>query len=250
LFRAYKPPLTQKITANIKGLVNSIALAIELAPSATWGEPLHVSGLFRVLVDHLAEDKLQATILAEYILLLSRIALVDVQVFVALVAGTAKSKGVPDAEIWEVIMTQWWNRFDNMSEPRHRKLTAMGISCLVSTGKHEVLDRFAFEIANIWLDVLGEIKEQENQREDESGLSLFWDKPFEELYKNVEQTPEYERRREIFNNDPVRTVKLTTFIKEMLAKAQAACGPQTFTNLYVSKMDATVSDQLTKFLEE
>ena len=58
-------------------------------------------------------------------------------------------------------------KFDNMSEPRHRKLTAMGVSCLVSTGKREVLDRFAFEIANIWLDVLGEIQEQENQREDE-----------------------------------------------------------------------------------
>lgn len=41
----------------------------------------------------------------------------------------------------------------------------MGISCLVSTGKHEVLDRFAFEIANIWLDVLGEIKEQESQED-------------------------------------------------------------------------------------
>ena len=38
----------------------------------------------------------------------------------------------------------------------------MGVSCLVSTGKHEVLDRFVFEIANIWLDVLGEIKEQED----------------------------------------------------------------------------------------
>lgn len=98
----------------------------------------------------------------------------------------------------------------------------MGVSCLVSTGKHEVLDRFAFEIANIWLDVLGEIKEQENQKEDDryvfqisdspllftwidlvdptllySGLSLYWDKPFEELYKNVDQTPEYERRREV-----------------------------------------------------
>lgn len=54
-----------------------------------------------------------------------------------------------------------------MSEPRHRKLAAMGVSCLVSTGKHEVLDRFAFEIANIWLDVLGEIKEQESQKEND-----------------------------------------------------------------------------------
>jgi hypothetical protein len=99
----------------------------------------------------------------------------------------------------------------------------MGIACLVSTGKHEVLDRFAFEIANIWLDVLGEIKEQESQKGEDrcvlvlssdistshpcprelidrppySGLSLFWDKPFEELHHNVEETLEYERRREV-----------------------------------------------------
>lgn len=42
----------------------------------------------------------------------------------------------------------------------------MGISRLVSTGKREVLDRFGFEIANIWLDVLCEVKEQEVREED------------------------------------------------------------------------------------
>jgi hypothetical protein len=97
---------------------------------------------------------------------------------------------------------------------------------------------------------------------------LFWDKPFEEIYKDADQTPEYERQREvssprhtglgregltpkfcqIFNNDPARTVKLATFIKEMLARAQAACGPQNFNNLYAAKMDATVSEQLMKLL--
>jgi len=57
LFEAYKPSLTQAITFNMKALINSITLAVELAPSATWGEPLHVSGLFGVLVDHLAKDE-------------------------------------------------------------------------------------------------------------------------------------------------------------------------------------------------
>jgi hypothetical protein len=51
-----------------------------------------------------------ATILVDYILLFSRIAMADAQVFVTLVAETAKSKGVPEADIWEVIMSQWWNR--------------------------------------------------------------------------------------------------------------------------------------------
>ena len=49
----------------------------------------------------------------------------------------------------------------------------MGVSCLVSTGKREVLDRFAFEIANIWLDVLGEIKEQESQKDERYALLDF-----------------------------------------------------------------------------
>ena len=63
LFTAYKPPLTQNITANIKGLVNSVALAVELAPSAAWGEPLHVSGLFSVLVDQLSADNVNHYVL-------------------------------------------------------------------------------------------------------------------------------------------------------------------------------------------
>ena len=46
-----------------------------------------------------------------------------------------------------------------MSEPRHRKLAAMGIASLVSTGRHEVLDRLPTEICNLWLDVFGEIRE-------------------------------------------------------------------------------------------
>lgn len=46
-----------------------------------------------------------------------------------------------------------------MSEPRHRKLTAMGIANLVSTGRHEVLERLHSEIFNLWVDVFGEIRE-------------------------------------------------------------------------------------------
>lgn len=55
------------------------------------------------------------------------------------------------------------NKFDNMSEPRHRKLTAMGIACLVSTARPEVLQRLPGEIFNLWLDVFGELREVEDQ---------------------------------------------------------------------------------------
>ena len=55
------------------------------------------------------------------------------------------------------------NKFDNMSEPRHRKLTAMGIASLVSTARPEFLQRLPGEIFNIWLDVFGELREAEDQ---------------------------------------------------------------------------------------
>lgn len=50
-------------------------------------------------------------------------------------------------------------QFDNMSEPRHRKLTAMGIASLVSTGRPEILRRLSTEIFNLWMDVFSEIQE-------------------------------------------------------------------------------------------
>ena len=48
----------------------------------------------------------------------------------------------------------------------------MGLSCLISTGKHEVLDRFSSEIARIWLLVLEEInKEVKEINREEKGIN-------------------------------------------------------------------------------
>lgn len=50
-----------------------------------------------------------------------------------------------------------------MSEPRHRKLTAMAYASLVSTGRPEVLKRLPSEVFNLWMDVFGEIQEAYDQ---------------------------------------------------------------------------------------
>lgn len=106
-----------------------------------------------------------------------------------------------------------------MSEPRHRKLAAMGMASLVSTGRHEVLDRLPTEICNLWLDVLCEIREAHQSAEsgNEYGsrffshalwntdvyyyerrsyptLHLYWDRVPESFYRETEGMPEYKRR--------------------------------------------------------
>lgn len=58
-------------------------------------------------------------------------------------------------------------QFDHMSEPRHRKLAALGIASLVSTGRPEVLDRLPNEIFNLWTDVFFEVKESKSLAENE-----------------------------------------------------------------------------------
>ena len=157
--------------------------------------------------------QLQALMLTEYVYFLARIAIADRQLFLQLVSATAAALNLPEAQVWEPILNQWWTRvrlpisspplspvltnnpfpsspspsscssvsscsslatcssqrlqFDNMSEPHLRKLTAMGIANLVSTGRPEVLDRLSTEVCNLWIDVFGEIKEAQNNAENE-----------------------------------------------------------------------------------
>ena len=79
----------------------------------------------------------------------------------------------------------------------------MGVSCLVSTGKREVLDKFAFEIANIWLDVLGEIQEQENQKEDERCVPPI-PRPLLHLFTEIDRLTIYLQRSELVLGQAIR----------------------------------------------
>jgi len=54
-----------------------------------------------------------------------------------------------------------------MAEPRHRKLTAMAMGRLVASGRPEALKRLSGEIFNVWLDVLGEMKEAMSSDDDQ-----------------------------------------------------------------------------------
>lgn len=60
-------------------------------------------------------------------------------------------------------------KFDNVSEPRHRKLYAMGLAALVATGRPEVLERLPTEVFDLWTDVFAELKEVQKQKENEFG---------------------------------------------------------------------------------
>lgn len=121
----------------------------------------------------------------EHIYLFARMVLQDTPVFLQLVAVTSPAENLSVSQLLHKLLDQWWRKvwevhqcgdvypliltqFDNMAEPRCRKLAAMGMGRLVASGRPEVLERLPGEIFNLWLDVLGEMKEAlETDSEDE-----------------------------------------------------------------------------------
>ncbi|KAJ7590824.1 armadillo-type protein [Mycena floridula] len=241
---------------NLKCLLRALNLIFQTSGSALWGAPLFDSGLFAYLVNTLLLNKETPILLTEHILLLSRIVLADREIFLRLIAATASAQGVSENTLYTGLLDQWWGKFDNMSEPRARKLCAMGMAALVSTGRPEVLERLSGEIFNMWMDVFGEIKEAQvgwnaSSTDDDTpvspnNLQRHWELDLapHEWFQNTENTAEFHRRKAVYDADPVRTTQLTSFVAQRLQEAEAVCGQQSFQSLYLSQADPLVLQQI------
>ncbi|RDB22808.1 Importin-11 [Hypsizygus marmoreus] len=257
LFTAFLTALKSDsvVLLNAADMLIALNLLVQIAPSTLWGEAMHTSGLFAHIVTTLVDGEVSTLLLTEHIYFLSRVVMADRQMFMQLMAATASARNLKESYLYDGILDQWHAKFDNMSEPRHRKLTAMGIAALVSTGRPEVLQRLPVEIFNLWIDVFYEIKEARLAAETDasgspipspSNLRRHWElnEAPTQYYQNTEGTPEYERRKAVYDKDPIRTMHLGTFVGTHLQEAEAACGPQAFQSLYLSKADPTVLQQI------
>ncbi|KIK67986.1 hypothetical protein GYMLUDRAFT_36796 [Collybiopsis luxurians FD-317 M1] len=250
------------LQANKKDALGALSLLLQLTPSELWGDAMNSSGLFPYLLDIFIMDKDEDTqILCEIEYLFSRIALSDSEMFLKLISAAAQvvkagreGPHVPmsEAKVYELFLDRWWGTFDYMSQPKHRKLVAMGTAALVATGQPEILARLHSELFNLWMDVFGEIKEAQNPvTTDDDGqevpayLTLYWeqDDAPASYYQGAEGTPEYDRRKQIFESDLVRTAQLSAFVGDRLREAEARVGP-TFQQRYLAEADPTVLQQI------
>ncbi|KAF7964633.1 hypothetical protein HWV62_4752, partial [Athelia sp. TMB] len=208
------------------------------------------SGLFTYIINRVLDEESPAQQTTQYLYVLSRIVTADAKIFMQLISATASSSGVPDdSKLVSDLMDVWWARFDNMAEPRQRKLTAMAIASFVSTGHPQVLQRLSTEIFNLWMDVFCEIQEVYDHAA--SNGTIFWDEDQapSSYYKETEGTPEWSRRHKLFETDPVRTILLSTYVAARLQEAETACGgPQAIQQLYLQDVDQTVLKQIQAYL--
>ncbi|KAG2013512.1 ran binding protein 11 [Coprinopsis cinerea AmutBmut pab1-1] len=254
IFQSFLTAFQSKaMSINMRDMLTSLEILVQLSPSALWGEPLHASGLFAHLLSTLIEGEAATHLLTAILFLFSRIVMADKRMFLQLMSATAGVLGREELKLYDGLLDQWWGKFDNLSEPRHRKLVAMGISALVSTGHPEVLKRLSGEIFNLWLDVFGEIKETlETHGQDPTSLDMVsptnlrrhWelDEAPTEYYQDSEGTVEYDRRKALYERDPVRSVHLNAYVATQLREAEATAGPSF--QQYLNDADPTVLKQI------
>ncbi|KAF8917892.1 armadillo-type protein [Mucidula mucida] len=248
LFVAFYEALRNvSVTSNLKDMVICINNIVGTNPSSLWGEALHVSGLFAYLMTTLLDSEVVTFVLIEHIYVFARIVMADRAMFAQLMTHTAPALKITEAKLYELLMDAWWTKFDSMSEGKHRKLCAMGVAALVSTGRPEVLERLPTEILTYGWTSLGKSRKPPSA---ESPLRRHWeleDAPYA-YFKESQNTPEYDRRKMLYDNDPVRTIKLSTYVGERLREAEAIYGSSVFRGQFLSKADPTVLQQIEKEL--
>ncbi|KAF8341568.1 ran binding protein 11 [Cantharellus anzutake] len=251
LHSAYLQSVKSANGVNVKDVIDIINIMIQVAPSGLWAEAMHSSGLFDYMLNSVVRDKGNDRLLIEEFHVFARIIIQDVTIFLRLVdAAQARTNG--NIDLFDKLLDQWWRKFDSMAEPQHRKLTAMAMARLVATGRPAALKRMSGETFNLWLDVLGEMKEA-IAAEDENHLHLYWKQNGgtipDRLLKDSEGSLEEGRRKALYANDPVQATLLTAYITAQLQEAprNAPTGPDSF-NAHLAKADPLVLDQLKKAL--
>jgi hypothetical protein len=115
-------------TSSIRRLLFTLSLLVRTTPLSTLAPQLLDSGIFQHILTALEDDKASGLILAAYLEILSRIAMIDPNIFLQLVAHTGAGE-----KPLEVVLDALWRNFDYVGEVRMRKAVAMGAGALLTT---------------------------------------------------------------------------------------------------------------------
>lgn len=102
--------MNQAVQTNQKDMIITLQLLVQLTPAQLWAEPMHLSGLFGLLIKSVMEDKVITLLLTEDVCLFARMAISDSAMLSQLIAATAASTNRPESELWNGVLDQWWRR--------------------------------------------------------------------------------------------------------------------------------------------
>jgi hypothetical protein len=130
----YKSLTATKLpAAQLNRVLTTISLLIRTSPLSSLAHLLLDSGIFQHAITALDDDKASGLVLASYLEILARIAMIDPNVFLQMVAETARRGGRDEVKDLEIVLDAIWRNFDYVGEARMRKMVAMGAGALLTT---------------------------------------------------------------------------------------------------------------------
>ena len=137
------------------------------------------------------------------------------------------------------LLAEWFSHIDNIGDPSRRKLMCMALTKLLSTSQPFILSQLQL-LMDFWTVLVAELRDD---TEDASVDSLVFEslEQLQSLDTSIPEAPEDERNRLLTYTDPVRSVKITEWIRHYLQQAIEGCGGQdAFQNEWLVNVDKDV----------
>ncbi|GAA5896429.1 karyopherin KAP120 [Sporobolomyces salmoneus] len=231
----------------VKTVLHSMNTIFKTCPSpASWAAALDESLCFQRMLEVVSQADTSALITTKYLCSIARIILSSPETFHHLVASTASRTNTSSDHLLGIILNQFIDRLDNMSQGGQRKIVALALAELVVTTNPIVLSRLGDLVAS-WSGVLAQTEET---LEGDAELYHVPDDYTSDVEYDYEETLESSRKTALSASDPMVTHKLSTFIGEKLSKAQEINGgTDAFGQQWLSQVDPIVVEELVKRLE-
>jgi hypothetical protein len=125
---------TSKANSNsVRRLLTTLSLLVRTSPLDVLAPQLLESGIFQHILTALEDDTASGIILAAYLEILARIAMIGAGVFLQMVDHAARVAGRDTHKALEEVLDAIWRNFDYVGEARMRKAVAMGVGSLLVT---------------------------------------------------------------------------------------------------------------------
>ncbi|GAA5889895.1 hypothetical protein JCM5296_003642 [Sporobolomyces johnsonii] len=230
----------------VKVVLHALNTVFQAAPASVWAGALDSSGCFARFLTSISQPDTSALIVTKYLCSISRIIAASPDTFHQLVQATAARTGSSADEILGVVVNQFIERLDNLSQGGQRKLVALALAYLIPTTNAVILSRLP-DLVVLWSGVLAQTEETQ---EGDAELYHIPDDYQSDIEVDYTEALETKRRQELGARDPIRTQKLARFIGQKLAEAQALNGgPDAFQQRWLAQVDPLLVEELVKRLD-
>ncbi|XP_065837165.1 importin-11-like [Oscarella lobularis] len=229
-----------------------IVVLMQITDDLVCSLPDVVPSLFKPLLKNVLANlfgdvsRTSSATITNYLCLVGRLLLQNVTVFSELISELATGLHRESTLVLTTLLDLWLSRFESMVQLKHRKLTGLAMSSLLTSGISGVLEQFPaiIDVCNTALHSV--------HRCDESGRvydALLVRTPDEDEDEDDESdgTEEYVRRVKLKAADPVHTIVLRDYFKTKMERLQSEIGQVQFDSL-MQTIDTETTQQLNAFL--